>query len=408
MDSEAGGTVRRQFASAVPSLRRHAGWLAAALLGAWLPAHAAPPAHQFDYSWTQFASYPSSDDVDARFYYGGKFEFIARIDGERAALWRGLTINLHAEGVYGENTSASGAPMLLPPNAAMTFPVNNAEAADLAINFTQKIGKASLTFGKINMLEKAAGTPLLGGGGLEGFQHVGLAATPSLLTPPTIFGALLSVPVDRTVVTFGAWDTKSAVRKTGLESPFDEGVAAMVSVMLPMKPNGLSGYHTFSVSANNKEGLNLRDIPDLFLPPEAEAVVGNKQGAWHVKYTVQQFLRQDASGRGWGVFGHVGVWDANPSSMQWVAALGVTGQPVHGPRPDDRFGIGYFRASYSDHLRRGLQPILEIRDEQGIEVFYTWQVGRHLRLTADAQVIDSGIAVADRLVVVGLRARLGR
>src|SRR5690606_12897701 len=149
-------------------------------------------------------------------------------------------------------------------------------------------------------------------------------------------------------------------------------------------------------------------IPDLFLPPEAEAVVGNKQGAWHVKYTVQQFLRQDASGRGCGVFGHVGVWDANPSSMQWVAALGVTGQPVHGPRPDDRFGIGYFRASYSDHLRRGLQPILEIRDEQGIEVFYTWQVGRHLRLTADAQVIDSGIAVADRLVVVGLRARLGR
>lgn len=177
-------------------LARHRTWIA---VGVFAASTALSPAlaagsdrasepHSFDLSWTQFLSMAESDDADSDVRYGGRLDWIATLDGEQLGLWKGFSINAHAEGIYGENAGASGLPVLLPVNTAMTFPVSNDEAADLSINFTQKINRASLTFGKINMLDKIASTPVVGGGGQEGFQHVGLAATPSLLTPPSSLG----------------------------------------------------------------------------------------------------------------------------------------------------------------------------------------------------------------------------
>lgn len=154
---------------------------------------------------------------------------------------------------------------------------------------------------------------------------------------------------------------------------------------------------------NNKRGLDLNDIPGLFLPPESEVVLGEKRGAWHVKYAFQQYLWQDHDNpsRGWGLFGHAGVWDDNPSPMKWSMTLGITGSPPIESRPLDKFGIGYFHTSLSDALRRGLDPILELQDEYGLELFYTWQVATRLRLTPNVQIIESGIRAADTTAIVG-------
>lgn len=133
-----------------------------------------------------------------------------------------------------------------------------------------------------------------------------------------------------------------------------------------------------------------------------------KRGGWFVKYGAQQFLRQDAANpaRGWGVFGHIGAWDANPTPMQWSATLGVGGSPPLASRPRDRFGIGCFRSSFSQALRDGLAPILRLDDEQGVEAFYTAEVVRRLRITGHVQLIDSAIRGVDRAVAIGLRTRV--
>ena len=183
----------------------------------------------------------------------------------------------------------------------------------------------------------------------------------------------------------------------------------MTNITIPMRAGGKPGYHGFTVMATSKQGLNLEDIGDLLLPRESEQVLGHKRGGWFVKYGVQQYLWQDPANpaRGWGLFGHIGAWDANPTPMQWSTTIGVAGSPPITSRPLDRFGIGYFRSSFSRTLRDGLEPILLLDDEQGLEVFYTAEIIRHLRVTGNLQWVDSAVHDAERVLVWGLRTRVG-
>ena len=178
--------------------------------------------------------------------------------------------------------------MLLPANVAMTFPTGDGEDFDLALSFTQTFGKTTLTAGKINMLDTTRRIPIIGGAGVDGFQHTGLAAPPSLITPPSILGALLTTPTPLGTLTLGVWDTASAVNRSGLRDAFEDSAAGMVSLTVPRTLRGRTGLHQLTVFANDKRGLDLEDIPDLFLPDESEAVLDEKRGAWHAKYAFQQ------------------------------------------------------------------------------------------------------------------------
>ena len=360
-------------------------------------------------SWTQFLGSVTDGSGDGDLKVGGKLNASLVFDGEALRLWRGCTINVGGEFVFGSSVNQSGAATLLPLNIAMMFPGSGQEDFDLALNFTQRFAGSSLTFGKINMLETVARTPLISGGGLEGFQHAALATPPSELTPPWIFGALWSRPLPGAVLSIGAWDVRSALNRTGLRSPFSDGIAGMTSVTIPVQAAGRRGFHGFTLMGTSKRGLNLEDIGDLLLPPESEQVLGQKRGGWHVKYFFQQFLWHDATNaaRGWGAFGHIGTWDANPTPMQWSMTLGLGGSPPLVSRPADRFGIGYFRSSFSRTLRDGLQPILVLEDAQGLEAFYTVDVIRHLRVTGNVQWVTPAIRGVENVVAWGVRTHVG-
>lgn len=368
----------------------------------------APAPVVFHASWTQFLGWAVEGQGQDVSRLGGKLATTMVFAGEALGLWDGFTVNVSGEFGFGRNVNQSGTGVILPLNTALVFPSNGEEDWDVSVNFTQRIGASSLTFGKINMLDNVARTPLVGGGGLEGFQHVALAAPPSELSPPTIFGAIWSRPSRRASVTVGAWDVTSALNRTGLDSPFSEGVAGMVSVVVPARLAGRRGFHGVNVMGTSKRGLDLRDIGDTFLPPESEAILGRKRGGWHVKYVVQQFLHEDPAdpSRGWGVFGHIGTWDANPTPMQWSLTAGVTGTVPLQARPADRFGVGYFRSSFSRTLQEGLQPILVLGDEQGVEAFYTVEIVRRLRLTATGQWVSPAIEGVSNATVLALRTRV--
>src|SRR5690606_5639397 len=119
-----------------------------------------------------------------------------------------------------------------------------------------------------------------------------LAAPPSLITPPTILGALLTTPTPLGTLTLGIWDTASAVNLSGLGDAFEDDVAGMVSLTVPRTLWGRNGFHHFTVFANDKRGLDLEDIPELLLPDESETVLRERRGAWHVKYAFEQYLWQ--------------------------------------------------------------------------------------------------------------------
>lgn len=365
-----------------------------------------PSASRYEATWTHFVASAVSGDGNSAIVYGAKLDGYATIDGRDLGLWSGLTIGAHAELVYGDNVNNAGSGVLLPVNTALAFPGGDDADVDLAVSLTQRIGRASLTVGKVNMVDRLARTPLVGGGGREGFQHIAMAAPPSVFTPPSIFGALLTFPADRLSVTVGVWDAQSAVGRTGFGNLFEKGVAGMVALTLPVMIGDRRGFQSLTLMGDTKRGLDLEDLPDLLLPPESEAAVGQRRGGWMIRYAFQQFIWQDRDNpaRGWGLFGQVSLWDQNPTPLGWSLTLGMTGAPPFAARPRDRFGLAYFRLSPSNVLRDGLAPILPLGPEQGAEAFYTFDVGGgRVRATLTAQIVDSARRAVDTNLFLGLR-----
>jgi porin len=352
---------------------------------------------------TQFVGASVSGDGSNALQYGGRIDVYAT-----APVSDRFSITFHPEFIYGNSTNSVGGNTILPVNTAMFFPSEGNEDFDLSVSFTQKIGKASsLTFGKINLLDLAAKTPIIGGGGLEGFQNIALAAPPSGLVPPSLLGAILSVPTKSGIFSFWIYDPVGTTNKTGLSDPFGSGVAALVSATFPVKIGGKSGYQNIKFSANTKTGLNLNDLPELILPP-GTTIISQRKGAWNFTYSFQQFLWQNPNvpGTGWGVFGQIGRSDGNPTPLDWSGLIGVAGNPSVS-RPADKFGVAYFRQSFSNVLEAAVSPVFNLQDEQGVEAFYTAQLGKTFRLTGNVQIVDPAVAAKSTAVVLGLRLRAG-
>ena len=132
------------------------------------------------------------------------------------------------------------------------------------------------------------------------------------------------------------------------------------------------------------------------------------KGGWNFTYSFQQYLwmNPDVPGSGWGVFGQIGKSDGNPTPLDWSGFIGLTGNPLS-TRPQDRFGVAYFRQSFSNVLARSLSPVIRLRDEQGLEAFYTAALGKPFRLTGNVQVIRPALSQRSTAVVLGLRVKAG-
>ncbi|TWI04658.1 porin [Luteimonas cucumeris] len=367
------------------------------------------PDSDFSLSWTNFLTSPVAGDGDDRARLGGKFDGYATIAGTDIGLWTGLSVNAHAEFGYGRTVEPQGTGMLLPVNTALAFPRLNDEGFDLALNITQRFGDASLTVGKINMIDNAGSTPIVRSDGREGFQNIALAAPPTFTTPPSIFGALLRIPTTAgPIVTLGIWDPHTAVRRALPDDLFGDGVNGMAMLTQPVNVRGKRGFQSLMLSWTTERGFDLNDLPYLFLPPDSDVLFREARGGYIARYQFQQFIWQDPDdpSRGVGVFGQLSYVDDNPLPGNWSMSLGITGDPRIASRPADRFGVAYFRTSMSEVLRDGVAPIVNLGDEQGIEAFYSFAIGNNLVLTADAQVIDPADRSRSTAAFLGARARV--
>ena len=67
------------------------------------------------------------------------------------------------------------------------------------------------------------------------------------------------------------------------------------------------------------------------------------------------------------------------------------------------WGIGYYYDAPSRDLQDSLSPVLTIRDEQGMEIFYNFAVTPWLTMGVDLQVINPSLG-EDTAIIPGLRA----
>jgi porin len=201
------------------------------------------------------------------------------------------------------------------------------------------------------------------------------------------------------------YDPNSVINKTGFEEPFANGVTIRGSVDFPVTIGGLSGHQGFVALYSTEDGADLEDIGDTFLPPFPPNSPDIKDGAYYFAYTFDQYLYQasENSKEGFGLFGQFGISDGNPSKLYWSALVGIGGTGLIIPgRSRDNWGIGYYYDNPSPDLKKSLSPLLTIRDEQGVEIFYNFAVTPGITVGVDLQVINPSLG-EDTVIIPGLR-----
>jgi porin len=341
--------------------------------------------------YTEFYQGLVSGEGDKSWEFGGKTDVLGKFDGHRLGLWQGLYVTAHAEFVNGSNVLFKGDGSVLPVNTALALPTLGGYDYDLSLVVTQAFSEqTSLSVGKFNMLDAASKTPLLGGGGINTFFNIALAAPVSGVTPPYIVGGILSYKTDPVGVTLMVYDPRNAQDPDVLRHPFEDGVTTSLSLTFPVTIAGRTGYQSIRGVYSTLNGTDFRDIPELILPG-GDADLGTVDGYWFASYAFQQYLVQDQQdpSRGWGVFGQIAVSDGNPNPFGWSGFVGLGGSSLLPNRPDDTFGVSYFYYGFSNELKDSLAEVnYALRNESGIEAFYNVAVTPWLNLSADGQVIS--------------------
>lgn len=354
---------------------------------------------------TQFAQGMPSGDGDHDFVYGGKADLLLRADLGKLGLWNGLSLTVQGEYNFGESVEGEGGTITL-VNTALSFPgLEGADRFDLSSVFLgQRFGDAvSLLLGKINVIELASSRPFGGGAGIDSFWNIVFVAPPNGIVPPYIFGAVASVRTEP--ARFGLWvyDPENVVNKTGLEDPFSEGVTIRGNVDFPVTIAGRGGNQGFIAAYSNKGGPDLESMDEILIPSYPRTV-SLKDHRYYFAYAFDQVLYQSKMNprEGVGLFGQVGISDGNPNKLYGLVIAGVCGTGLIPGRNRDNWGIGYYYAAPSRDLKDSLERILNIRDDQGVEIFYNFAATPWLTFGADLQIIDPSLA-DDTAVFVGLR-----
>ena len=373
----------------------------------------------FDVSANQYYQGIGSGGLDRNFIYGGRADYLMKIDGEKAGLWKGSFLDLHGESVYGSSVN-SNTGAILPVNFGRSLPSPNTSVTALTgVKFTQALSENFAVFaGKINTFDSLK-QPFLPGTGVDpgtGFMNFGQIFSPVVARtmPYSTWGAGGSIIVDgQPAATLMALDTHNTPTTTGFESFFTNGVTLLGMAGLPSNFFGMTGVHMFggSYSSGNyadtdSEAFSLVGIlvrSQLGLP-----LVNRVNGSWNIFYQGQQTLWTDPcdSKRSWGAFWNAGLSDGIANPVRWSGNAGIAGASPIAGRNLDTFGASYYYMGLSDSFKNFAPRLLPLRDEQGIELFYTAAVTPWCRITPDFQVVIPARSNVDTTFVFGLRARI--
>lgn len=334
-------------------------------------------------SATSFYQGHTSGSGDKTWRHGVKGDLKIVVDSAKMGLWSGTIITFHQEWNWGRDANKTGAGLLLPVNTAGGLPRLGGDDQNTSINITQNFGERfSVSVGKFNMLDLASRTPILGGGGLDAFMHIGGAAPPSGVTPPYLVGGMASLKTPYVIFTGMLYDPRNAQKPTVWEKPFANGRTYSLSATVPVKLYSLPGFYGVRVAYSDQKGTDLDRLPELLLPGGAKFAV-QKQGYSYLSFSMQQYLYAPTPGQGIGIFADLAISDGNPNPLKWHAVVGISGTGVF-TRPLDRWGVGFFKFALSNDLKDSLAAIgIRRRDEWGVEAYYNLAVTPWLRTTAN-------------------------
>ncbi|TLP55471.1 carbohydrate porin [Parasedimentitalea maritima] len=360
-----------------------------------------------EFSLTHFGQQQINGSGSGRFENSGVARALINIDGEKLGLWRGFFATVDYEHTYGTSPGGvlNGDGVILPINTAYTFPRLNGDNNALSINFTQAFSENVLfSFGKFNAASLASKTPILGGGGIEGFMNTALAAPVSGVVPPYFAGGILTVKTNPAVFTALVYDPRNADDSGVLKDLFSEGATFGLAATVPVRVGELPAFHSIKGYYSTQDGFDLNNLPQLQVPPSMRGPIGDADNYWYLSYGYQQSLVSLGDGKSWGLFFEAGISDGNPNPIQGHVFAGLAGDSPFVGRRDDTWGIAAYRYNFSEPLKdAGVAVGFPIQDEKGLEVFYSFAVADWARMTADLQFIEPAQADRETAIFAGLR-----
>ena len=375
----------------------------------------------FDLFATQFYQGVARGGQEQDFDYGGRLDYLLKVDGQKLGLWQGLFFDMHAETRFGNDINTNSG-LLAPPNLAMNFPAAGRNITSITgLKLTQALSENFVVYsGKLNTLDEfplrfnpagTTGLPFLGG-----FQSSALVFNPiaARTVPYSAAGAGFAVLKEfQPVFSFTVFDPEERATK-GAEDLFARGVTLVPDFILRGKPFGRPAVLNLGGTYSNSQyrALDPATYLDLFRAGQLGNALANDgptaTNSWSVYANGYQSLWVDPCDekRNWGVFAAGGISDGNPNPIRYSLSGGIGGRSMLPGRTLDTFGVGYYYLGLSDQVKQLARPFRPLRDEYGVELFYNIALTPWCRLTPNFTVARPSTVGLDTTIITGLRLQL--
>jgi porin len=345
------------------------------------------------------------------------------VDTQKAGLWPGGFFKVQTVTSFGDNIARDTGAMV-PANITWMLP--SAVETDTGLQeftYTQFLSQHGGVFlGKINSI---APTNVLHGDYTTGFLNAGLNFPLALaLVPLSAYGAgTLYLPSHDVTLAAMVLDPNGTIDNDDLGDIFNDGVMALVSADLKIKPFELPGHQNLAFAWSNEDRISLiqdpsniarllltghfprlgnlgpilteileAHAPGLLIPVEP---LNQENETWAAVYSFEQFLWQPAGDHqhGIGAFFSFGVSDGKANPIEYSYSLGLVGKGIAPGRPGDDFGIGWTHTEFSDDFVPYLRSRFDLGlgNEDAVEVYYNAAITPWLSVSPSFQVISSAL-----------------
>lgn len=362
-------------------------------------------------SVTQFYQGVAHGGIQEVFRYGGKADQFINIDGEKAGLWKGFFVSMHAETRFGDDVNFD-AVSLAPVNANMLYPKPGEDVTAITgLTFTQALSEEWLvSAGKFNLFDLFAQLYPQTGRGIDGFMNVS-----SFVPLATGLGLNLSVMgVGVTKLHEGqvegslsVLDTHNSATTSGFNDLWGDGACVIGFYRIFTEVGGLPGSHALQGVYSSAQFTSVDPLTWSFVP-NVGIVAGTESDTWNLAYYLEQKLWVDAGNpkRNVGILASLAMSDGNPNPIHWSSFVSMQGQGFIDRRPLDSAGVAVFYTGLSSDFERLARPLIDVEDPYGAEIYYNFAVTPWFHLTPDLQIINPAEVNNDTAVVVGLRGKI--
>jgi len=373
---------------------------------------------KLDVRLSQYWQSVASGGVNTNSEYGGTVDYRVNIDAHKLGLWQGLAVSMHARTRFGEDVNADAGAFAI-QNTGMMMPApgdyHGTDVTGLTVSQTLPFfaGRlANVTVGKFDVVDTVTGFFPHLGYGQEGFWNVN-----GMITAMPWFGAVRGLAlyggIGMTINTeymapesgFVALGTVNESTSWGsVSDSFDDGVWLAAFHRFFWKLDDKMGYLMIFAGGSTRDQVS-NDPHDFTIIPGQGIVSTEEKNPWDVAiYLYQDFwqVKNNPDRKATVLFGGT-IGPDNPQFMEWHVFGSVEAFGPMAARPHDRMGVSAWYNGFSDNFTDLVEPVADLRDTWGVELYYNAEIIPSVYLSADLQLIENERKGDDLAVIPGLR-----